>query len=276
MQASHLTELIELEDSYWWHVAKRQLVLDLLARHTPPPGRLIEGGVGSARNLVEFRERGYDVAGLDIMPEAVAHARERGVDDVHPHDLTLPWPFPAASADVVVLLDVLEHLPDPVGTLRHIRNVLRPGGHAILTVPAHPWLYGDWDAALGHFRRYRPAELRSHVTEAGLKVERLSYWNGFTFPAAICVRSWEKLFPQHRSAEFPRVSPMANRGLLTAARVERWWLNRLPGVCGLSLFTVLHKPDEHASERVQPSAAGPQPNPSEGEPRKTRGGAHSR
>lgn len=241
MQASHLTELIELEDAYWWHIAKRQLVLDLLARHAPPPGRLIEGGIGSARNLVEFRARGYDVAGLDIMPAAVQHAHERGLTDVREHDLTLPWPFATASADVVVLLDVLEHLPDPVGTLRHIHKVLRPGGRVILTVPAHPWLYGDWDAALGHFRRYRPAELRQHVRESGLHVERLSYWNGFTFPAAVAVRSFEKMFPQHRSAEFPRVSPLVNRGLLTAASLERWWLRHLPNACGLSLFAVLSR-----------------------------------
>jgi SAM-dependent methyltransferase len=241
MQASHLGELIELEESYWWHVAKRQLVIDLLGRHAPPPGRLVEGGVGSARNLIEFRDRGYDVAGLDLMPEAVAHARQRGLDDVHEHDLTRPWPFEEGSADVVVLLDVLEHLSDPVGTLRHIHRVLKPGGKVVLTVPAHPWLYGGWDAALGHYRRYRTAELRAHAEAGGLAVLRISYWNSFTFPAAVCVRGIQKLLPPRRRAEFPRVAPLANRGLLTAARMERWWLQRLPGACGLSLFAVLER-----------------------------------
>lgn len=243
MQAAHLAELIELEDSYWWHVAKRQLVLDLLARHAPA-GRLIEGGIGSARNLIEFRDRGYDVAGLDLMPESVAHARERGLADVHQHDLTLAWPFLDQSADVVILLDVLEHLPDPVGTLRHVHRVLRPGGRVIATVPAHPWLYSDWDQALGHFRRYRPAELCEHVTSAGFQVDRLSYWNGFTLPAAVCVRGWEQLFPRQRAAEFPRVSKFVNHGLLTLAKAERGWLRSLPSPCGLSLFTVLQKPSE--------------------------------
>ena len=241
MQASHLDELIELEETYWWHVAKRELVLDLLKRHAPPPGRLIEGGIGSARNLLEFQSRGYDVAGLDIMPEAVENAQRRGLSDVAVHDLTQPWPFAGGSAKAVVVLDVLEHLPDPVATLQHIHTVLEDGGRAIVTVPAHQWLYSDWDEALGHYRRYRPSELRAHATEAGFEVDRLSYWNGFTFPAAVAVRGWEKLFPRERSAEFPRVSSMVNRGLLTAAGVERWWLNRLPSVCGLSLFAVLRK-----------------------------------
>ncbi len=47
MEAAHLTELIELEDSYWWHVAKRRLVVELLRRYAPPAGLLVEGGVGS-------------------------------------------------------------------------------------------------------------------------------------------------------------------------------------------------------------------------------------
>ena len=58
MDPSHLQELVTLEDSYWWHVAKRQLVTRLLQRYCPPPGRLVEGGIGSGRNLVEFSELG--------------------------------------------------------------------------------------------------------------------------------------------------------------------------------------------------------------------------
>ena len=103
-------------------------------------------------------------------------------------------------------------------------------------------MYSDWDAALGHYRRYRPAELREHATAAGFVVTRMSYWNGFTFPAAVCVRGWEKLFPRQRAAEFPRVSRAVNSSLLTMASMERWWLRRMPAPCGVSLFAVLTRP----------------------------------
>ncbi|MCP4507957.1 MAG: class I SAM-dependent methyltransferase, partial [Fuerstiella sp.] len=75
MQSSHLQQLVDLEDSYWWHVAKRQLVTRLLQKHCPPPGRLVEGGIGSGRNLVEFQELGYNVTGFDLMAESVEHVR---------------------------------------------------------------------------------------------------------------------------------------------------------------------------------------------------------
>ena len=61
MEQTHLQNLIDLEDSYWWHVAKRELAIRILQKSFPPPGRLVEGGVGSARNLLEFQEMGYDV-----------------------------------------------------------------------------------------------------------------------------------------------------------------------------------------------------------------------
>jgi len=239
MDATHLEELIQLEDSYWWHVAKRQLVSELLAEHFPPPGKLVEGGVGSARNLIEFRAAGYEVAGLDVMPAAVAHARQRGVDEVFEHDLGEPWPLAEASTRVVVLLDVLEHLADPVTVLRHARRTLEPGGGIVLTVPAYRWLFGDWDRSLGHFRRYSSRELRRQAAEAGFQVSWLSYWNAFTLPAACSVRGYQRCFPRQRTAEFPRVRPATNAMLLGMANAERWLMRKTGVPCGLSLVAVL-------------------------------------
>ena len=241
MDAQHLDELVELEETYWWHVAKRRLACGLLAQFAPPPGLLIEGGIGSCRNLLEFRELGYDVAGLDVMPEAVQLARERGIDLVHQHDLTLPWPFENASARAVVLLDVIEHIEDPVAPLRNAYDALAAGGVAIVTVPAYEWLRGEWDRALGHFRRYDARLLRSHAREAGFSVRLLKHWNAFTLPAAVAVRGYQRLRPRQSAAEFPRVAPWTNRMLLNCAGVERWLIDRVPVPCGLSLVGVLTK-----------------------------------
>jgi SAM-dependent methyltransferase len=241
MDAKHLDELVELEESYWWHVAKRRLVMQLLSRYLPAPGLLIEGGIGSCRNLIEFQRRGYDVAGLDVMPEAVELARERGLDRVHLQDLAETWPFESESARAVVLLDVLEHMADPVAALCHAHRALAPGGGVIVTVPAYKWLYGDWDRALGHYRRYTARQLRSHASEAGFQVRLLTHWNSFTLPAAVAVRGLRRLRPRPAPAEFPRVASWVNRLLLGGARVERGLIGRVPVPCGLSLVGVLTK-----------------------------------
>lgn len=241
MDPSHLNELVALEDNYWWHIAKRQLVTGLLQKHCPPPGRLIEGGIGSGRNLVEFNRIGFDVTGFDLMPESVEHVRSRGIEDVRVHDLGQAWPVEPGSIRAVVLLDVLEHVEHPSVVLRHAWNALEEGGAVIATVPAHPWLYSRWDEQLGHYRRYTVTEFRRHANNAGFRVEWLNYWNSFTFPAAVAVRGWEKLFPNRQQPDFPMVSEFTNRALLTAAAAERW-CQRFMGIpTGLSLAGVLTK-----------------------------------
>src|SRR4051812_32003559 len=107
MDRKHLEELIEVERGYWWHVAKRELATEVLRRYFPPPARLVEGGVGGGANLLAYRDLGYRVSGLDLMPESVAHCRGLGVDDTHTHDLQEPWPVEDGPARVAVMLDVI-------------------------------------------------------------------------------------------------------------------------------------------------------------------------
>ena len=241
MEAAHLDELIELEETYWWHVAKRRLVVELLRRYAPPPGRLLEGGVGSARNLQEFQSMGYDVLGMDAMPEAVEHGHRRGIDQILLRDLAADWQLEPRSLRAVVLLDVLEHIADPVAVLRNARESLSDDGAVIFTVPAYQWLMGKWDERLGHYRRYSRRMLREQAAQADLKVVRLSHWNAFTLPPAIAVRTLDRVFKRDRQAEFPRVSTWLNSALLGCANMERAWFRKFNVPAGLSLAGVLKK-----------------------------------
>ncbi|HBN75723.1 MAG TPA: hypothetical protein DD473_07875 [Planctomycetaceae bacterium] len=241
MEVAHLHELSELEQTYWWHVAKRDLVTNWLQQYSSPPGFIIEGGIGSAGNLLAFQELGYQVAGLDIMPEAVEYGRQRGLSQVQVHDLEQPWPFADESADAIVLLDVIEHVPHPVQVLQNAVRSLKPDGKIFLTVPAYQWLYGDWDEALGHYRRYTTRRLQQQTVAAGLKTIKLTHWNSFTLPAALGMRTWQKMCPLKRSAEFPRVSAITNRMLIGCAQIERAVNQFLNIPCGLSVAGVFEK-----------------------------------
>jgi SAM-dependent methyltransferase len=241
MDSAHLDELIALEDTYWWHVAKRELVTEIVHKQFPPPGRLVEGGIGSARNLLAFEQMGYHVTGFDVMSDAVEHAKGRGIEDVDVLDLQTDWGLPADSVHVVLLLDVLEHIADPVAALRRAADVLDPQGGVIVTVPAYPFLMSDWDHKLGHYRRYTKDMLRQQADRAGLRVDWFTHWNAFTLPPAIVVRTFERLFPRRNGTEFPRVSPTVNRLLVRFARMERWLLQRTGVPFGLSLVGVLKK-----------------------------------
>ena len=239
METAHLQELISLDSTYWWHVAKRALVCDLLERFLPAPGRAVEGGIGAGGNLAAFAARGYQVTGFDTMPESVTYCRQCGLVDVRVHDLAEPWPVADASARAVVLLDVLEHIADPVSVLRHAKSALEPGGGIVVNVPALPSLMGPWDHALGHLRRYTRYMLVDQAGEAGLRVTWLSHWNAFCLPAAWPARMIEKVSGHARAAEFPRVPAAVNALLLRCAAIERRLIRRRSLPVGLSLLAVL-------------------------------------
>ena len=241
MEQSHFEDLKHLEETYWWHVAKRRLATRLVQCRFPAPGRLVEGGIGSSRNLLEFQDLGYEVTGFDLMPEVVEHAKQRGLTDVRQHDLSEPWPLEPESVRAVVLLDVLEHMDDPIQVLRNVSRILQPGGGVVLTVPAYPLLYSNWDERLGHRRRYTARVLRSQASDSGLKVERITHWNSFTLPAAGVVRGLDRVFGRDAGSQFPRVSPVVNSMLLGCAAMERGWLTRLGVPFGLSIVGVLSK-----------------------------------
>ncbi len=239
MDPRHLDELARVEATYWWHVAKRALLADLLHRFAPPPGLLVEGGVGAGLTLRACRDQGYEVAGLDLVPEAVAHAAALGLSEVRCQDLHAPWPVPAGRARAVVLLDVLEHLEDPVTVLRHAAAVLAQDGIVVISVPALPVLYGPWDRALGHRRRYTRPTLRAEARAAGFQVRWISFWNAFSLPPAVLVRATERARGSRTGTAFPRVPAPVQRVLVAAAAAERRVLRVRTLPAGLSLAAVL-------------------------------------
>jgi 2-polyprenyl-3-methyl-5-hydroxy-6-metoxy-1,4-benzoquinol methylase len=108
-------------------------LLDLLAAHAPR-GRLLEVGCGHGLLLDEARRRGYAVEGLELSVEAARYARERlglSVREMVLEDAALD----SERYDAVLLVDVLEHLDDPVAALERLRTMLAPGGALLIVTP---------------------------------------------------------------------------------------------------------------------------------------------
>src|SRR5262249_37666151 len=90
--------------------------------------------------------------------------------------------IPKASLDTVLCSNVLEHIADDRAALLAIHDVLAPGGHVVLIVPALKALYGSIDRAIHHYRRYSRDEVAEKMREAGFEVEHLSYFNMLGVP----------------------------------------------------------------------------------------------
>ncbi len=106
----------------------------------------------------------------------------------------LQCPLPDQSVDVLVMLNVLEHIEDDVCALQKAFNLLKPGGALIIEVPAGPNLYDAYDAELQHFRRYSTSELNGKLTMAGFNIFRESHLGFIVFPVFAAVKKLNKCF----------------------------------------------------------------------------------
>jgi len=145
----------------------------------------IGGGYGS--HLEPVIASGRSVISLELSSDAVQGMRERY--RAHPNFQALCGDFQSPETrrqlddldfDTILCLNVLEHIQDDQGALKHMRSLLsRRGGKLILQLPAHAWLYGKLDALAGHHRRYTSTEIASHLEKAGFQGVEARYFNRF-------------------------------------------------------------------------------------------------
>ena len=150
--------------------------------------RVLEIGAGLGNLTRQLLPRDSYVA-TDVDPlclETLANGFSRWpMVQVAPLDVSrsgdfAPW---KDRVDTVVCLNVLEHVEDDEAGLRNIRDVLAPGGRAVILVPQGRWLYGSIDKAVGHVRRYSRTEFRRKLLAAGFEIERLFSFNKVGVPA---------------------------------------------------------------------------------------------
>ena len=156
----------------WW-AARARLTLALLKRFgLGPPTRVLDAGCGWGVTLEALESAGFEPTGLDVSRRILARLDAPGRRLVEA-DLTQPWPDnPAAEKfDAVLALDVIEHLDDDSYAVANLADLVRPGGLLVVSVPAQPSLYSEFDAVQGHRRRYLPEGLRVAFDASGLSIE---------------------------------------------------------------------------------------------------------
>ncbi|HET6763156.1 MAG TPA: class I SAM-dependent methyltransferase [Longimicrobiaceae bacterium] len=156
MDASLAAVHASAEGRHWWFRARRRIVAGLAARVLPTGrrARVVDVGCGTGATAASFADA-HDVVGVDASPDSVAQARARfpGVRFVlgdGPHAL----PPSEGDIDLVLIMDVLEHVEDDRALLEPWLRRLKPGAHLILTVPGEMRLWSPHDVRMGHYRRY--------------------------------------------------------------------------------------------------------------------------
>lgn len=161
MEINAWAEHAGIQETYWWHVHKREFLLHLAEQK--PYRRVLEIGTGGGR-LTD----GLKCPALRItMDLSVRHVRPGGVVAGLPRGC-----FKSGVFDLVILSDVLEHLDQPVEALKTVRRIMTEDGRCLITVPAWPSLWSSHDIFYGHKKRYTPSTLRAELLEAGFRMEK--------------------------------------------------------------------------------------------------------
>lgn len=157
----------------------------------------------------------------------------------------LQCPLPDQSVDVLIMLNVLEHIEDDVGALQRAYNLLKPGGVLIAEVPAGKNLYDSYDAELQHFRRYAASELADKLTRVGFSLNRRSHLGFLLFPAFAIVKLKNKMAPQRDQTAVVKdqASSTASSGLVKLAMaLETRYLSRIRLPFGIRALATAQRP----------------------------------
>ena len=214
-----------LEEHAWWNAGMRDVATALLADVAlPRTGTMLDVGCGSGQTMHWFRRQHaeWKLFGLDVAEDGLRAARGLQQDVARASALQLP--FADESIDVVVSLDVVQHLPLDGGdglALREMRRVLRPNGVLLLRTNAQsfPRIRDDHEF---NFHKYEPRELTNKLRAAGFSIARLSRVNAVLGLAEIPREL--RAAREHADVEYRGILATPSDGPRRGDRLKRRWL----------------------------------------------------
>ncbi len=228
----------------WWH-ARARLALSVLNSYGILPGAsVVDVGCGWGVNLDALEKAKYQTTGLDISSQ-ILRMIDKPDRKLVEADLNQPLPSDHQVHQAALLLDVIEHLDDDRGTLRRIVPLVEPAGVLVVSVPALPELFSEFDHVQGHRRRYLPETLRSAFEDSGFDLQKIFWWGAWMVPVLRRMRrkSAAESQPSHKTyADYLRTPPWPAPLLMSG--IYAWEHHRaLAGKLrtGTSLFAVARR-----------------------------------
>ncbi len=195
MQSAQFQLHAEFEQRHWWFVARRRILKRLVGALLPasPDSLVIDIGCGTGANIAALAGD-YRTIGIDTSAEAIALARDRfpAVQFVHgfaPADLG----DSIREAKLVLMMDVLEHVPDDFALFSSVAAALSPGALLVATVPANEHLWNQHDESFGHYRRYDRQRFARLWEGLPVQPQLVSHFNARLYPLIRTIRSVNRL-----------------------------------------------------------------------------------
>jgi len=245
MNPEEYQNLARVETIHWFYAGKREIVRHWINQfHRLQPGDLlVDCGAGTGI-FAEEMSRSCKVLALDDFEESLELLKKRLGEDSARKASCTALPLADNSVDVLTALDVIEHVEDDRGAVREFLRVLRPGGIAVITIPALMALWSDWDVTLRHFRRYSKESLLQ-VIPPGFEILHVNYINVAVLPIVFGVRKWRavkgRMGIKTNSRSEDKIPALWLNGFLGWTFVKSACQNAVRFPAGVGLIIVLRK-----------------------------------
>ena len=227
---------------HWWLTGKYEIIIAFFRDFRVPRSLVLDVGCGPG-NLMEqiiLSEPFISVVGIDLAIRGLEYAKTTGEKNLVQADM-IQAPLKTATFDFVFAVDIFEHVADDTRLCGEIFRVLKPGGRALLVVPAHPILWGEHDDRFGHFRRYYLRDFRQLLSLSGFIILKLTYMQFFFYLPLLFFRKVKNLSRSKTQDFFPFPKAL-NRLLHHIVAAEYYLLRRLNLPIGTNVLCIVEKP----------------------------------
>jgi ubiquinone/menaquinone biosynthesis C-methylase UbiE len=233
----------EVEESYWWFVARNKIIKDIIQKYCqlPKGSTILDIGCGTG-SFAKGISEDYIVHCLDTSPLALKYCKMRGLQNLYNCTVQEFQPLDL-KINTVTMLDVLEHIEDDRSVVRRVYELLEVNGYFVATVPAYKWLWSGHDVLHQHWRRYRSNEIINILKKEGFRILYHTYFDTLLFPVAALKRIIQKFFNINNKNIEP-VDPVPNiiNKIFTGIfSIERYLIPKIKFPFGLSILVVAVK-----------------------------------
>ncbi len=244
MEIQEYERMFRLENYYWWFQGRKSIVINLVRKFLPKNvnPNILDAGCGTGMIFSHLESYGT-VVGIDLSKEALKFCHERRLRPLIHGNLT-KLPFKNESFDLIVALDILEHIEKHENAASEFYRCLKKDGVIIFTVPAHPFIWSEHDIALHHFRRYTMCNFKDLLKTQNWKTLKISYAISFTFPAVVLYRVFSKIFKKEKQApktDLIILPKFFNSILTNLIRIEAFLIKYIKLPFGISIVAALKK-----------------------------------